>query len=237
MVLGAIVLGWYLVTPVGMLVIILARGIERYDRGLGRNWIIYFRAFCDDAAARFFSKTVNPILDCFGTTVMAASNAPFSVNRITVFINFIHRRRSNVIGDLQLPATDWQAGVLTALEEASLAVVEMSTPTENVLWELDVATRKLGANRVVLVTQASTDEGIGAPDVARVCRDSASFHEELAKVLADKLPSVPPLRRLALHEFLRARRLTPMFLGLLLCDIYRQWFIHGMTIDRRTPAN
>ena len=68
----------------------------------------------------------------------------------------------------------WRKAVSSALQRSDLVVVDVTDPTQNLLWELEDAIRTLGPHRVVLAREGgNTSEGVEVVDDPATALDMA----------------------------------------------------------------
>src|SRR5258706_1262883 len=114
--LGSLVVRWWVAAVFAIIVVVLARGMQRYGRGHGRVWILYLHAFEDRDIARDFTNTIDPVLCCFGTPIHAVHKSKV-VDSVTRLANLILLRSPSTAGHLQLTRADWEAGIIAAFSE------------------------------------------------------------------------------------------------------------------------
>src|SRR5258708_30964993 len=129
--LGSIVVRWWVAAVFAIVVVVLARGMQRYGRGHGRVWILYLHAFRDREIAREFTNTIDPLLCCFGTPIHGVHESS-EVDSITKLANLILLRKRSTAGHLQLTEADWEAGIISPLSEIRVAVVDLWHATDSV---------------------------------------------------------------------------------------------------------
>jgi hypothetical protein len=228
--LASLVLGLYAVIICAVAGLILLRGAERSDRLLGPNAILYFRAFRDVPVNKFFLDTIDPVLTCFGRVWEVAAQVDFKLPRLIAFTNLALLRRPRVLGALELDSTAWREELIGIMNQIKLALVDYSTETDNVRWEVELAIRTLGSHRILMLVrneQSVVEVSPSFPQVTILPTDSGTFVADLATALSKRLSPPSFFKRKALSEFL-VRGKTSDFIALLCCDIPCRWFIEGL---------
>jgi hypothetical protein len=233
--LGSLVARWWVVAVFAIVVVVLARGMQRYGRGHGRVWILYLHSFRDREIAREFTNTIDPLLCCFGTPIHGVHES--EVDSITKLANLILLRKPSTAGHLPLTEADWRAGIISAFSEIRVAVVDLWHAGYSVQWELHEATERLSLSQVVVLLppDGEPDESLPA-GVTQVRRTTGDFVVDFACALQRSIGPVPYFRVLALDEFLRKRRASATFRGLLICNMFVQWFRQGLVSFRLRPS-
>lgn len=152
-----------MVLPVGLVIIYL---LLRFHVGQRMEEVpyLYLRSFSQEGVAKAFAKIVGPALAGSGFVVgLAHTTQPaLAVNRR---VNTLYRARLHLVPDDQ-----WRQWVDAQLRVCPAVVLDMTTTTPGVRWELERALELVPAERIAVLV---VDEEIaGLPDdvTVIVCR-------------------------------------------------------------------
>jgi hypothetical protein len=126
-----------------LLVLLVIRyiAIERFRQ----RPIVYFRSFHHQHANQIFGRAIAPALSSYGV-IMGL------VNNLQTGSRLFSRTSLWQFGWMAVvPEGRWQEWVSTALDRASLAIIDCSVVTESVLWEIRAAVCALDVTRIAVI--------------------------------------------------------------------------------------
>lgn len=186
----AIFKNMYVYAGLALFIWLLSRGhsAKAKDTGISPSDIIYLRAFADqDANSSFFNRLL-PILGCFGRPLAVANTQSFRFNLLYAFMNWI-RGTPGRLGFLRLD-DDWKTDIAEVIRTAKFAIIDLSTPTDNVKWELEAVVEKMGFGRVVILVcdeKKVADARLRYLKIPVLAHASCTLEYELAIVLKNTL--------------------------------------------------
>ena len=197
--------GIYMLASFVVFLWILSRGLLSGTKKLTSEDIVYLRSFHDRDANAAYASRVDPILSCFGRTIEVTASFDYQVSTADKIVNAV-KRTPGKLGHLQLKAEDWKGELCKILKRVRFVVVDLSTLTENVLWEFEAAVDIMGADKMFVLVR---DQGVSAwtkglsRGVVSIAYSSPTFERDLVSLLTERLGQPRGLRRYALMAFLR----------------------------------
>jgi hypothetical protein len=204
---------------------VCSRGIDMYFDEVGPAEIVYLRAFRDRLASGNYYNRLETIIECFGRPLAAAAEATIPLYRLDRISNLLTRRR-NMLGALKLSEADWRKDIRELLADARLVVIDLSTPTENVLWELQASLELVGKDRVLLL-QPDSEFPLApdVPDVEWLSHGSKTLEQDFALWLERHLGPPGWIKRQELKAFLKHGRCAQVLawaLAYVLVELFRR---------------
>lgn len=184
---------WVVAVPAGggfMALAVLAYRNYTYVYGHWRNRILYLRAFSDADANLQYYRLLGPLLSCFGRSDMAMAPEPYAF-RLSGFhtIMNLSAGRPNNIGARVLDGPQWRGEITELLENSRLVIVDLSTLTDNVRWELATAVELLGRDRVIAVVRGPRSSRLLADEmgIASLSISAPGFLRQAGKLCQSRL--------------------------------------------------
>jgi len=107
--------------------------------------IVYLRSFQHQHANQVFGRAIAPALSSYGVIIGL-------VHTLQTGSKLFSRTSLSQFGWMAaVPDGRWQEWVSTALNRASLAIVDCTVVTESVLWEIRTAVSALGVTRIAVI--------------------------------------------------------------------------------------
>jgi hypothetical protein len=199
----AAVLGLWTICAFVLFGLIFVRGSERHKRRVLPDAIVHLRSFGDDLANQAFDDRLLPVLCCFGSLYAVVAEHKIRLHSLARFINVL-RRTPGRYGQLEpVDKEHWQLEVEELLRSVKLAVIDISTPSESVRWELSTALEILGPERLILVSSDGAEGlGEGFEEATRLSYRSPTLERDVAFVVQEIAGPPPLLKRQALLEYL-----------------------------------
>lgn len=202
----AVLIGDLFVAVFFIVIYTLAWGIEAYYTGVASRDIIYLRAFGDAASNTSYYRRLGPILGCFGRPLTVATHSNIAMYPLDSVAAFLTRRQ-NRFGEVELSEGEWRREILGVLRMAWLVVGDMSTRTDNVLWELRAAIQLVGKDRILFLL-SSHPQSVGPEfsGVTWLSHSSPTLERDLAAWLEERIGPPGWIKRRALTTFLKDGR-------------------------------
>ena len=127
-----------------LLLVLLVVRYKAIERFLQRP-IVYLRSFQHQHANQVFGRAIAPALSGYGVIIGLVHN-------LQTGSRLFSRTSLWQFGWMAVvPEGRWQEWVSTALDRASLAIVDCSVVTESVLWEIRTAVSALDVTRIAVI--------------------------------------------------------------------------------------
>jgi hypothetical protein len=148
--------------------------------------IIALRAFHHEPASILFRDLVAPVLGCYGDLIVVKDDSYLRTRkkvdgRIPDF---------QQLGDpalaMQFSDEEWRERIVGIILESDLAVIDLTMPTMNILWETSRCLMFLPPHRIFMIGS----KGIPWNDVMKL---AGEYYEESRKSFAELFPQMPPL--------------------------------------------
>jgi hypothetical protein len=153
------------------------------------------------AVLMFLSSSADAVREA-ETTKAVAVTSPSAVRHAA---QAIARRSRRVFGPrlvvVRVSSDAWQQTVAELASLASVPLIDVSEPTDNVLWELEQLTARFG-DRCVLIAEHGRAVALAAPGAARLSPEE----HRLTRLLAGRQVLAYTLDRQGLRRFARALR-------------------------------
>jgi hypothetical protein len=201
----ALWMGLYLLGLLFIALFVLARGIERFAN-IDPKDIIYFRSFHDRPANWNYYSRVGPVGDCFGRSFTVDAEALFSLGSLEKVANAL-TRRINRFGSIKLTAAGWRGEVRAMLPLVGVVIVDLSSESDSVAWELAATIELLGKDRILLLRpDANSAVPSGLEGIASVAHASQTLERDVAQWLELHLGAPDWIGRQMLNAFLEQGR-------------------------------
>lgn len=166
--------------------------------------IVYLRPFGNNEANESYYKRVEPVLSCFGLALEVAARQRFSLYPVNVLFNWL-KGTPGILGPVELDESDWRSDVINAMKKAKIILIDVSTQTPNVLWELNAAIEHKGRNAIIVLVydeRAEADIKKGFGELRFLYHSSPKLERDTAEVLQEILGTLTGIRKAALAVFL-----------------------------------
>lgn len=159
------------------LITLLVYFLARYElkAALSKKPILYLRSFHSLDAVAAYSRIVVPEATRYGVVA--------GLIHATQPAHVLHKDVSTVDrGEFkEVPNDAWQKWVCSALARCHTVIVDVSSPTTSVQWELETALRAVGSARMVLLTGDRVLAENENPEAARIAYGSSKKERKAAR--------------------------------------------------------
>jgi hypothetical protein len=246
--LGVVASGWTVATPLILLGIALfysarpgvwrryldEKRLELAEKHVGHSGcrIAFFRPFRNEKLSTLARNCLVPLLNGYGSVFFVADETYDAAKPEIAVGSWVteYSEQPELIGGRPRFDVAWQRHVLEALEGADIAVVDVSVPSVNVLWEIKQCYDLLPAHRVLFVANADhiLDEATlnEAYDLTygRITHDPDVAERIRAKVERSLQEHIKNLMN-GLRSFEDIKRgISPTFLVYFANTVGRKWF-------------
>ena len=194
--------------PVAVILIAVSIIMYRiYDRLfiINKRHILFLRNFNDEQSNKIYYEIISPILNCFGPPVTVAYKYNFSFETLDRWVNFL-RNSQKTMGYIELNNSNWKNEITDLIRKVQLVVIDLSQPTQNVLWELDTSVRIKGYSKIIMISDRNCNlyEEIDFTKFNVISPLTHDLKKELASMLKKLLGTPKGLKRFQLNNILRS---------------------------------